>query len=99
MSQPNVEFEWSDEKAASNLKKHGVDFDEATTAFGDEHSVVVDDETHSDAESREILIGYSNSNHLLFVSFVRRQSHRIRIISARLADKSERIKYEQEKRF
>ena len=99
MTEPNIEIEWSVEKAATNLRKHGVSFDEAETAFDDEFAYIFDDEEHSDDERREILIGYSSRNRLLIVSFVQRAPNYVRIISARLADRSERKKYEEEKRF
>lgn len=96
---PEIEFEWSDEKADANLKKHEVAFEEAETAFDDSYAYIFDDEEHWEDESRELLIGYSERNRLLFISFVQRTPNLIRIISARLADRSERKKYEQEKRF
>lgn len=99
MDKSNIEFEWSDDKAASNIRKHGVSFDEAETAFDDPYAYIFDDEEHFDDEPRELLIGYSQRNHLLIVAFVQRFFNLVRIISARLADKSERRKYEKEKRF
>ncbi len=99
MSEHDIEFEWSEVKAEKNLKKHGVSFDEAETAFGDSFALIVDDIRHSDHEMREILIGYSDANRLLFISFVELGHSRIRIISARLADRKERRDYEEEKRF
>ncbi len=95
----NVEFEWSVTKAASNLNKHGVGFDEAETAFDDEFAYIFEDEWHSDEESREILIGYSDRNRLLFVSFVQRAPDHIRIVSARVADPKERKSYEENPRI
>jgi len=95
----DIEFEWSSTKAASNLKKHGVSFDEAETAFDDEFAYIFDDEGHSDEEPREILIGYSMTNRLMYVSFIQRASDQIRIISARMADRRERISYEENSRF
>lgn len=94
-----LEFEWDEIKAARNLKKHGVDFQEAQTAFDDPHAYIFDDDDHSDNEPRELLIGYSQRNRLLIVAFVQRFYNLVRIISARLADRGERRKYEQEKRF
>ncbi|WP_442938616.1 BrnT family toxin [Nostoc sp.] len=66
-------------KAATNLKKHGVSFD---------------DEPHSINEQREIIIGYSQQNLLLLICFTER-SNAIRIISARLATRKEREDYER----
>ncbi|MDE3087864.1 MAG: BrnT family toxin [Chloroflexota bacterium] len=94
----NVEFEWSVTKAVSNLKKHGVSFEEAETAFDDTFAYIFDDEWHSAEEPREILIGYSDRNRLLFVSFVQRASEHIRIISARVADQKEHEDYEENPR-
>lgn len=52
-----MEFEWDPNKAASNLEKHGVPFDEAATAFGDPLSLTIDDPDHSDGEERFVLLG------------------------------------------
>src|ERR1700674_4980194 len=97
MEEQKKEFEWRDAKAASNLQKHGVSFEEAKTAFDDPVAYILEDEEHSDEEPRELLIGYSNRNRLLLVAFVQRLYNLIRIISARLADKSERKKYEEKR--
>ena len=99
MAERHIEFAWSDHKAAANLKKHGVSFDEAETAFDDEHALIIPDEIHSDDEPREVLIGYSTRHRLLFISFVQRADDSLRIISARRADRMEREKYEEETRF
>ena len=99
MTQRDVEFEWSIAKAASNLREHGVSFDEAETAFDDSLAWIFDDEWNSDDERREILIGHSNQNRVLFVSFVQRAHDRIRIISARPADAGERRTYAETSRF
>jgi uncharacterized DUF497 family protein len=89
-----VEFEWDEEKAASNLIKHKVDFEEAKTVFDNPLAVIFDDERHSTNERREIIIGHSQKNRLLLVSFTER-AHVIRIISARLATRKERKAYEE----
>ncbi len=99
MTQSTVEFEWSTDKAAHNQKKHGVSFFEATTVFDDEHAYIQADELHSDREPREIIVGYSERNRLLIVSFVQRANERIRIINARQVTKRERRIYEQKTRF
>src|SRR4051812_13347983 len=98
MEPPNPEFTWDPNKARRNLERHGVSFDEAVTAFNDPFALIIDDETHSSDETRELLIGFSKRNRLLFVVFFERTISRIRLISARLADRSERKQYEQEKR-
>jgi uncharacterized protein len=89
-----LEFEWDPEKAASNRKKHGISFEEAATAFADPVAVIFDDEFHSAEEQREIIIGHSDKNRLLLVSFTERRGA-IRIISARRATKRERKDYEE----
>jgi len=54
-----VEFDWDDAKAASNLAKHGVSFEEALTVFDDPLAAIFEDEGHSTGEDREIIIGHS----------------------------------------
>ena len=87
-------FEWDMRKAASNLKKHGVAFDEATTVFGDPLSLLMDDPKHSEDEQRFLVMGRSVQQRLLVVAFAERPPH-TRIISARLATRQERNLYEQ----
>jgi hypothetical protein len=86
-------FEWDPQKAKSNLKKHGVSFEEASTAFQDILSLTIDDPLHSIDEERVVLIGMSNKNRLLVVVHTEREDN-IRIISARKATKEERESYE-----
>ena len=81
-------------KAAKNLKKHKVRFEEAQTVFEDESAFIFPDELHSSDEDREIIIGYSSSSRLLLVCFVERVLDVIRIFSARQAKKNERADYE-----
>lgn len=95
----DIEFEWSGTKAASNLKKHGVSFDEAETVFDDDHAYIQEDELHSDDEPREIIVGYSEHNRLLMISFAQRAVNRIRLISARPVTIKERRIYEETPRF
>lgn len=85
------DFEWDDSKAASNIAKHGVSFEEAMTAFEDPAHLIVDDPTDP---GRFILIGFSGKARLLFVVHVVR-GDRDRIISARLATASEETLYTQ----
>ena len=54
-------FQWDSRKAATNLRKHGVSFDEASTVFDDPRAAIFDDETHSTAEVRELIIGAPSS--------------------------------------
>jgi uncharacterized protein len=89
-----MEFEWDKSKAAANLQKHGVSFEEAKTVFANSLAVIFDDETHSINEQREIIIGHSQQNLLLLICFTER-SNTIRIISARLATRKEREDYER----
>jgi hypothetical protein len=89
-----MQFEWDPDKAASNLNKHGVRFEEATTVFANPLALIFEDEEHSQDELREIIIGHSERNRLLLVSFTERQSS-LRIISARVATRQERDDYEQ----
>jgi len=88
-------FEWNPEKARSNLVKHGVSFDEASTVFDDPLARIFDDEPHSVRELREIIIGHSISNRLLVVCFIERRGETIRIISARPNTPKERKRYEE----
>ena len=73
-------FEWDQKKAASNLRKHGVSFTEAATAFGDPLSVTILDPDHALEEDRFILIGESQKERLLVVAHTER-SDTIRIIA------------------
>uniref|UniRef100_A0A832H003 BrnT family toxin n=1 Tax=Oscillatoriales cyanobacterium SpSt-402 TaxID=2282168 RepID=A0A832H003_9CYAN len=89
-----MKFEWDQSKAANNLKKHGVSFEEAKTVFDNPLAVIFDDEAHSVDEQREIIIGHSRQNRLLLIAFTERSGN-VRIISARLATRNEREDYEQ----
>jgi len=87
-------FEWDKKKAASNFRKHGVSFEEAATVFGDRLSLTVLDPDHSRGEERFIVIGLSAFGRLLVVAHTER-SDTIRIISARLATRGEKVSYEE----
>ena len=87
-------FEWDPNKAKRNLEIHGVSFDEASTVFKDPLSLAIYDPLHSDREDRFVLIGTSFANRLLVVVHTER-GDRIRIISARKANKHERKYYEK----
>ena len=89
-------FEWDPKKAAANVEKHGVTFEEAVTAFQDPLARVHSDPDHSQSEHRAILIGHSTQGRLLLVAFTDRKS-KIRIISARKATRRERRAYEESK--
>jgi uncharacterized DUF497 family protein len=91
----SLRFEWNPEKAAANLAKHGVSFEEALTVFSDPLARIFDDEDHSsNEEQREIIIGHSTQQRLLLVCFTARGTA-IRLFSARRATKKERQDYEE----
>ena len=87
-------YEWDENKAATNLSKHGVSFEEAKTVFDDPLYVDFYDPDHSHGEHRFILLGQSAQGRLLFVSYMERNDS-IRLISSREATPSERRAYEQ----
>ena len=89
-----LQFEWDEKKAQSNLRKHGISFEEATTAFGDTLSITIDDPLHSQDEDRLILIGLSDDLKTLVVVHVEKRDT-VRIISARKASKKEKQFYEE----
>jgi uncharacterized DUF497 family protein len=91
-----MRFEWDPEKAAANLRKHGVSFIEAATVFGDALSDTFFDPDHSATENRCITIGVSRSGTLLVVAHTER-GERVRIISARKPTRTERSYYEDKK--
>src|SRR5262245_66613219 len=92
----DLRFEWDARKAAANLKKHRVSFDEAQTAFLDEEALVSEDPDHSQAEDRFLLLGLSAALRVLFVCHcVRESGSLIRIISARRANRSEQEQYRE----
>ena len=90
-----LRFVWDREKAAANLRKHGVDFEEAATAFGDPLSITIPDPDHSVGEERWLLVGHSGAGRLLVVAHTERGDE-IRLINARLATRRERDTYEEE---
>jgi len=89
-----LQFEWDEKKAKINKRKHGITFEEATTAFADELSITIDDPIHSEDEDRLILIGQSKGFKTLIVIHVEKKES-IRIISARRATKHEQKFYEE----
>ena len=90
-----MQFEWDPTKAAGNLTKHGVSFDEASSVFGDPLAVSIMDPDHSISEDRFLTTGLSVVQRLLVVSHVYRDGN-IRIITAREASSQERRLYESE---
>ena len=94
-----IEFEWDPKKAKSNLKKHGVSFEEASTAFWDDHALVIDDPDHSLDEERFVLLGLSSNVRLVtVVHCFRGADDVIRIISARRATPGEQSSYQSQVR-
>ncbi|MFN2375882.1 MAG: BrnT family toxin [Candidatus Binatia bacterium] len=93
-----IRFDWDAGKAASNLRKHGIRFEDAMTAFDDPDALVAPDPAHSTAkESREWLIGESDTVVLVVVFTVRQPGDVHRLISARPASRQERKRYEEAK--
>jgi len=88
-----MNIEWDPSKAKSNLKKHGISFEEAATALNDPMSATGVDPDHSISEDRYITFGLSERGRLLVVSHTE-EGDTIRIISARKASKGERELYE-----
>jgi len=89
-----VRFEWDSRKATANLKKHGVSFEEARTAFYDEYAIQFFDPDHSQEEDRFLLLGMSFKLRVVVVCHCFRESESvIRLISARKADEEEEAEY------
>lgn len=89
-----MSWEWDDEKAAANLEKHGVSFEEAGTVFDDPLYVDFYDPDHSTEEHRYLIVGMSASGRLLIVSYTERPEA-VRLISAREVTLAERKAYEE----
>jgi uncharacterized DUF497 family protein len=90
-----IRFEWDPRKAAANLRKHGVPFEEARTVFLDENALLRPDEDHSDDEGRFLLLGLSGRLRTVVVCHCYRQEEDvIRLISARKASSDERRQYD-----
>jgi len=97
-TETDLNFDWDEDKAAANVKKHGISFQEAKTVFGDPFSVTIDDPAHSASEYRFVDIGTSASEMILAVAYAER-GQKIRLISCRKATKAERKIYEERKAF
>jgi len=89
-----MKFEWDGDKAARNLSKHGVSFEESKTVFDDPLYIDFYDPDHSEDAARYLIIGASNRRRLLIVSYTERGDS-IRLISAREVTRSEREAYEE----
>lgn len=88
-----IKFEWNLSKARSNLKKHGVSFEEAQTVFFDENAIQFFDAESSSEEERFLMLGLSENSRILLVCHCEREGGVIRIISARKATAKERKHY------
>ncbi|MBI1956365.1 MAG: BrnT family toxin [Acidobacteria bacterium] len=91
----NTPYHWDSRKAARNLSKHDISFQEGVTVFDDPLFVVFADPDHSVREKRFIIIGESSRKRWLVVAYTER-SNGIRVISARKATPQEREIYEEE---
>jgi uncharacterized DUF497 family protein len=89
-------LEWHAAKAASNLEKHGVSFEEAATVFNDPLQVHYPDQAHSIGEQRFICLGVSNHGRLLKLAYTERIPETFRIITAREAGPGEKRNYERQ---
>ena len=89
-----MEFEWDERKAAADLSRHGVSFDEAKAVFDDPLYVDFYDPDHSDDEHRYIIMGQSQRGRLLIVSYTERENV-VRLISAGEVTRGEREAYEE----
>ncbi|TDO97465.1 BrnT family toxin [Marinomonas balearica] len=92
-----IKFEWNVVKAATNIRKHGVSFEEAKSVFFDDCALQFFDHEHSEAEDRFLMLGMSNETKLLIVCHCEHNNgNTIRIISARKATKNESKHYQRE---
>ena len=91
-------YEWDPKKAAANLTKHRVSFDEATSVFTDPFALTFDDPDHSVDEQRFITIGVSNKHRILFLAHADRGEDHVRIIHARPATKTEVHGYQESRK-
>jgi hypothetical protein len=89
-----MDYAWDPTKAASNIQKHNVSFEEARSVFDDPLATVFEDEEHSEVEVREFIVGHSNRHRLLLVCFTERQDG-LRLYSARRVTRLEREDYER----
>jgi len=88
-----VKFQWDPEKATANERAHGVTFEEASTVFGDPLAGTIPDPEHSLDEKRFVTIGHSTAHRVIVVMHTDRGED-VRIISARLATRREKKRYE-----
>lgn len=91
-------FEWDDKKNSSNLKKHQISFEQASQVFLDKDAIYIPDENHSEDEERWLVLGKIENFTIIVVVFVdksNKNEEKLRIISARKADKLEEKEYFQ----
>ena len=88
-----MDYNWDPRKAAENLRKHGVDFADAVIALEDKNALTIEDSDHD--EQRFKTLGMGPSLNILFIVHCERSENRIRIISARKADRGETEQYFQ----
>ena len=101
MLQPESNFEWDPQKAAANVRKHGISFERAAAIFQDPEALSLYDRPHSQSEDRWITLGMDSQGRLLVVSHTWREQDEgaaiCRIISARKATKTEARQYRQKR--
>ena len=90
-------FDWDDGNFYKNEKKHGITWQEIEEVFFNKPLIVNEDEKHSQQEARCLSLGITNKGKMLFVAFTKREE-KLRVISARLMNKKERIYYEKAQR-
>ena len=91
-----IKFEWNTTKAVTNIKKHGISFEEAKSVFFDDFALQFFDQENSDTEDRFLMLGMSNETNLLLICHYERDGgNTIRLISARKATKNESKNYQQ----
>ncbi|MEQ9397670.1 MAG: BrnT family toxin [Longimicrobiales bacterium] len=89
-----IRFEWDPRKARSNERKHGISFEEAESAFYDEHALLLEDPRPAKEEERFVLLGLSAVHRVVVVVHALRGDDAIRIISARKATRRESNQYQ-----
>lgn len=98
MNKGDLEFEWDENKAEANFRKHKITFEHAKTIFADPFSITISDPKHSAGEKRLIDIGTAADGKVLVVSYTER-GQKIRLISCRKATRAEREIYEEKEEF
>ena len=93
-----MRIEWDASKAAANVRKHGVSFEEASSVFYDPYALSGRDDVHAVDEDRWITIGVSNRLRALVVVSAEQDEELIRIISARKANRAEAQQYEENRK-